>query len=251
MLESSEYSKAKIIGLGEKGKNVIDEILIDIKSLDYILINDIETISIDKENEIADFLIGSDVVIVTGVVTETSNVIHLLNCIDSIINENILPVIILGINSDKEKSLLNIISNTIFIGNYSSIIIYRTLINILISTCFPSWVSRYGAMIDASINDIKSILSYGNIHHIGFGSGIGTDGTRESILIAITNLQDDIDISKVKGILFLFRISKQISIFEIENAITIGCVRILVCSLLTKTKRGGDLLIFCVFISSC
>ena len=54
--------RAKIIGLGKKGKNIIDEIRVDINLPEYLLIDDTETINVDKEHEIVEFINASDVI---------------------------------------------------------------------------------------------------------------------------------------------------------------------------------------------
>lgn len=174
MLESSEYPKAKIIGLGEMGKSIIDKVLEDISYLNYLIIDDnLNEIDKDKKYEINDFLSNTDVIFVVGLINDNTN--YILNLIADIVYIDIFPIVMLTTNSKNNdiEELKNIIPNTFVVENYASIEIYKAVSHILYSAdCFPSYASRYGAIIDSNINDIKSILSDGNNHNIGFGSGI-------------------------------------------------------------------------------
>ena len=237
MLESSEYLRAKIIGLGEKGKNIIDEIRVDINLPEYLLIDDTEIINVNKENEITDFINDSDVIIITGLVTEISNVIHLLSLINSNLNKDALLFIVLGIDSENKKTLTDIVPNGVFVENYSSIIIYRTLINILITAIFSSTTPRYGSLICVHPFDIKLALSRGNTHNVGFGIGIGLNRVKDSISMAINDLLSKVDIVKVKSVMFLFNLSTNATLFEVEDSINM---------FFKKYNYTNDILSMCV-----
>ena len=214
-------SKTKIIGLGEMGKNIIDEILKYIPYMNSLIIDDLKEIDKDKEYEINDFLSNTDVVFVVGLINYNTD--YILNLIADIVYIDIFPIVILTAkSSDADVEILrNIIPNTFIIKNYAFLEIYKILINLLISTSSQSPTSRYEVLIDTSIADIKNILSYGKTFHIGFGSNIGIDGTRDLVSRTMLNLNKDINISEIKSILFLFRLSKHIGLFEVEESIEI------------------------------
>lgn len=208
--------KAKILGIGKLGKDIIDELSVDIKLANYLYIDDSEIITIDKQNEITNFISDSGVVIVAGSINNESNVIHLLHCIKSNIDKIVLPIVILENKTDNQyhELLKNTLPNTILVEELDLIKIYKSIINILISTCFPSQISRYSAMTHANVFDLKDILSDGN-NNIVFGSGIGVDRAKDSILMAINN----IDVLEVKMVLFLFNLSTNSTLNEVEDAI--------------------------------
>ncbi len=237
MLESSEYPRAKIIGLGKKGKNIIDEIRVDINLPEYLLIDDTETINVDKEHGIAEFVNDSDVIIITGLVTEITNVIHLLSLVNSNLNKDALLFIVLNANSENKKTLIDIIPNGVFVESYSSIIIYRIIINILITAIFSCTTPRYSSLISVYPFDIKLALSSGNTHNVGFGIGIGLNRTKDSILMAINDLLSKVDIVKVKSIMFLFNLSTNATLFEVEDSINM---------FFKKYNYTNDILSMCV-----
>lgn len=215
-MEDNKYIKAKILGVGKLGKDIIDKLAVDINLVDCLYIDDSEIITIDKQNEITNFISDSDVVIVTGSINNESNVIHLLHCIKSNIDKMVLPIVILENKVDNQyhELLKNIVPNTMLVEEFEINKIYKAIINILISTCFPSQISRYSGMIHTNIFDLRDILSDGNTN-IVFGSGIGIDRAKDSILMAINN----IEVLEVKMILFLFNLSTNSTLNEVEDAI--------------------------------
>lgn len=220
-IKNDGYLKVRIFGVGKLGKDIIDKLAIDIKLVDYLYINDSEIITIDKQSEIADFISDSDVVIIAGSVTNEYNVIHFLHCIKSNIDKIILPIVILENKTDNQyhKLLKNIMPNTILIEGFDANKINKAITNILISTCFPSEISRYGALIHTDAFDLKYILSDGNTHNIEFGFGIGVNRAKDSVLMAINNLSNNINILEVKMLLFLFNLPTNATLNEVEDAI--------------------------------
>jgi hypothetical protein len=239
MFDLNEYPKVKIIALGTKGKDIVTEILVDIPSLNCLIIeDDSNVIDEEKEYKLNDFLSDTNVLFVVGSIND--NTAHILNMLEDFVYIDIFPLVMLIADSKNNniESLKSIIPNTIIVENYESIVIYKSLINILISTCSLSKVSRYSTLIDTNIYEFKNAISCGKKHHIGYGVGIGVERARDSVLMATNNLISKINISEVKSILFLFNVPENFALFEVEDSIKM---------FIEKYNYTNDYLYMCVY----
>lgn len=222
MYEINECPRIKVIGLGSTGENIVKEILINIPSLDYIILDeDINKIDKEKEYEINDFFSDTSVMFIIGFINEST--CDVLNMIVDIGYIDTFMIAMLTLDSrNKDAKLLNgIIPNTIIVESYASIEIYKVIINLLISTYFSSNISRYSPMLTTNIDDLKLLFSSGNKYSIGYGRGIGYDRARNAVLMAINNKMnmDKENIFEYKMIMFLFNLPTNIAFFEIEDSI--------------------------------
>lgn len=226
MFEWDKWPVVVILGIGETGRSVIGRLLEDFPKLNYLIINDdLELSEIEQENKVYDFLSSKSsenkmLVYIVGMIDETPNVSGILSSIaDMTKTIEFLPMVFLttelGFNNEKYlENIKKIIPITFAVKNRELNNIYNVVFNLLVKTCSP----KRPILIDIDIYVIEISLLCGSNHYIGFGSGMGIDKTRHSIMKAMENLLNEVDLSKIKRIIFIFKLPIHTGIYEVKDA---------------------------------
>lgn len=208
-----------IIGLGQTGANIAFRLLEDVPQLKSQIINDNEPISVDIENNINEFISNSDTIFIIGSINDNTK--DILCALSNIIDKDCFTTVLLTTTFESKdiKKIKSTFPNTIIAGNYAVTGIYKIMISIITTLCYQTLNSRYLGYPDITIYDIANSLSFGKEHYVGWGVGIGIDGTRDSMLQAFSNFHRNIGIESIKSILFLFKLPMHVGLYSIEDAI--------------------------------
>lgn len=226
MFEWDKWPEVVIIGIGESGRSIISRLLENFPKLNYLIINDNTELSeVEQENIIYDFLSSKSskykiLTYIVGMLDKTNNINGILGSIaDMTKTIEFLPMIFLATKlkfNDEHylEKIKNIIPITFIIKNCELNNIYNVVFNLLVATCFP----KMPILIDIDIYDIEVSLLCANNHYISFGSGMGINKTKNSIMKAMQNLLNEVELSKIKRIIFIFKLPTNSDIYECKNS---------------------------------
>jgi cell division GTPase FtsZ len=226
MFEWEKWPVVVVIGIGETGRSIISRLLEDFPKLNYLIINDDSEVSeIEQENKVYDFLSSKSsenkmLAYIVGMIDETPNTSFILSSIaDMTKTIEFLPMVFLTTRlefNDEHylEKIKKMIPITFVVKNCELNNIYNVVFNLLVKTCSP----KRPILIDIDIYDIETSLLCANNHYISFGSGMGIDKTKYSIMRAMQDLLNEVDLSKIKRIIFIFKLPMHTGIYEVKDA---------------------------------